>query len=83
MWYNSMMKWLLRSPLHGLISKNIMLLTYTGRKSGKVYTVPVNYVRQSDHLSVVSYRHRTWWRNLRGGAPVTLLIQGQEHTQCH
>jgi hypothetical protein len=67
MWYNSMMKWILRSPLHGLISKSTMLITYTGHKSGKLYTIPVNYVRDEDVLSVTSYRHRTWWRNLRGG----------------
>ncbi len=78
MWYNSIMKWLLRSPLHGLISKNIMLISYSGRKSGKVYTIPVNYVPKGEFLSVVSYRHRTWWRNLRGGVPATLLIQGVE-----
>lgn len=60
MWYNSIMKWILRSPLHGLINKSIMLITYTGRKSGKVYTIPVNYVRHGGLLSVTSYRHRTW-----------------------
>jgi deazaflavin-dependent oxidoreductase (nitroreductase family) len=78
MWYNPLIRWLLRSPLHSLISKNFMLITYTGRKSGKVYSTPVNYVRDGDHLLVTSYRHRTWWRNLRGGAPVTVRVQGQE-----
>lgn len=78
MWYNSIMKWLLGSPLHGFISKSMMLISYNGRKSGKVYTIPVNYVRQDELLSVVSHRNRIWWRNLRGGAPVTLLIQGAE-----
>jgi deazaflavin-dependent oxidoreductase (nitroreductase family) len=78
MWYNSIIRWLLRSPLHGLMSKNTMLITYTGRRSGKVYTTPVNYVRDGDELLVTSYRHRTWWRNLRGGAPVILRLRGQD-----
>jgi deazaflavin-dependent oxidoreductase (nitroreductase family) len=78
MGYNSIMAWLLRSPLHGLISRSFMLITFTGRKSGRVYTTPVNYVRDGDVLSVVSFRHRTWWRNLRGGAPVTVRVQGQD-----
>jgi deazaflavin-dependent oxidoreductase (nitroreductase family) len=78
MWYNPMMAWLLRSPLHGLISKSFMLVTYTGRKSGRVYTIPVNYVQNGSVLTVTSYRQRTWWRNLRGGAPVSVRLQGRE-----
>jgi deazaflavin-dependent oxidoreductase (nitroreductase family) len=78
MWYNPMMIWLLRSPLHAVISKNFMLVTYTGRKSGKAYTIPVNYVRNGPVLTVTSYRQRTWWRNLRDGAPVTVRLQGRE-----
>jgi deazaflavin-dependent oxidoreductase (nitroreductase family) len=77
MWYNSIIKPLLRSPLHGIMSTSTMLITYTGRKSGKTYSTPVNYVRDGNDLLVVSYRHRTWWRNLRGGAPVTVLLQGK------
>ncbi len=76
---NSMMAWLLRSPLHGLLSKNFMLITVTGRKSGKSLTTPVNYVRDGADLLIVSWRDRTWWKNLRGGAPVTLRLQGRDH----
>jgi deazaflavin-dependent oxidoreductase (nitroreductase family) len=72
------MKWILRSPLHGMLSKNTMLVTVTGRKSGKPITTPVSYVRIGDVLSVTSFRHRTWWRNLRGSAPVTIRLQGQD-----
>jgi hypothetical protein len=35
---------LLRSPLHGLVSGRIMLLTVTGRRSGRLFTVPVSYL---------------------------------------
>jgi deazaflavin-dependent oxidoreductase (nitroreductase family) len=72
------MKVVLRSPLHGLLSGSIVLITFTGQKSGKAYTTPVNYLRQGDVLSIVSLRNRTWWRNLRGGSPVTLRLQGQD-----
>ncbi len=78
MWFNSIIEWLLRSPLHGFVSKNMMLITFTGRKSGKVYTTPVNYIRNGDVLTTTSYKNRSWWRNLRGGAEVTLRIQGQD-----
>lgn len=77
---NPTMKLLLRSPLHGLVSNSFMLVTFTGRRSGRVYTIPVNYVRDGDVVFVVSYRHRTWWRNLRRGAPVTVRVKGEDLT---
>jgi deazaflavin-dependent oxidoreductase (nitroreductase family) len=77
MWFNPIMIGLLRSPLHGLVDKNMMLLNYNGRKSGTAYTLPVNYVRQDNQVWVMSQRDRTWWRNLRGGVPVSVLIRGQ------
>lgn len=69
---------MLRSPLHGLLSRSTMLVTVTGMKSGKAYTTPVNYVRQGNTLYTLSSRQRSWWRNLRGGAGVTLVLQGKE-----
>src|SRR2546421_3998594 len=40
---------LLKSPLHRLASKNLMLLTVTGRKSGRTYRLPVD--RKSTRLN--------------------------------
>ncbi|MDJ1420542.1 MAG: nitroreductase family deazaflavin-dependent oxidoreductase [Candidatus Methanoperedens sp.] len=68
---------LLRSPLHMLASKSTLLITFTGRKSGKSYTTPVNYVPDGDVLYIVSLRSRTWWRNLRGGAHVIVRLRGR------
>ncbi len=42
MWYNPIMMWLLRSPLHGMLSSSTMIITYTGRKSGKMFSTPDN-----------------------------------------
>jgi deazaflavin-dependent oxidoreductase (nitroreductase family) len=68
---------LLRSPLHRMADGSMMLISVTGRRSGKVYTTPVNYLRDGDSLTVVSMRERTWWRNLRGGAEVGLHLRGE------
>ncbi|MFN8597592.1 MAG: nitroreductase family deazaflavin-dependent oxidoreductase [Anaerolineae bacterium] len=73
---NPVMTFLLRSPLHGLLSKNMLLITVTGRKSGKSYTTPVGYVRSGAELLIVSSPDRSWWKNLRGGAPITIHLQG-------
>ena len=69
---------ILRSPLHGLLSKQMMLLTYTGRKTRKRYTIPVGYGRDGETLVVFS--SRPWRRNLRGGAPVEVLVRRKHHT---
>ncbi len=78
MWFNPIIAGLLNSPLHGLLSKSTMLVTYTGRKSGKTYHVPVNYLRDGDELLTTSSRDRTWWRNLRAGARVRLQLAGRD-----
>lgn len=77
MWFNPMMVWLLKSPLHGFISKGVMLVTVTGRKSGRSISTPTNYVRDGNTLWVISWRERTWWRNLRGGTNVRVLLSGK------
>ena len=77
MWFNPMMVWLLKSPLHGFISKNVMLTTVTGRKSGKQISTPTNYLRDGNALWVISWRDRNWWKNLRGGAKAQVLLAGQ------
>lgn len=77
---NATMTWLLRSPLSGLVHGQLMLLTVTGRKTGRTYTFPVQYVRDGDTLWVVTGGHedKTWWRNLRQQAPVTLLFRRKQ-----
>jgi deazaflavin-dependent oxidoreductase (nitroreductase family) len=70
------MKFVLRSPLHGMVDKTVLLITFTGRKSGKTYSTPVDYSQDGDQVYI--FTHANWWKNLRGGAPVRLLIRGQE-----
>jgi deazaflavin-dependent oxidoreductase (nitroreductase family) len=75
---NPLMKAILHSPFHAIMSKSMAILAVTGKKSGKVYSFPVNYQRDGDEIWVVSMRDRTWWKNLRGGAKVVLRLAGQE-----
>ncbi len=77
MWYNPIMEWILKSPLHGVLSSSMMIINYSGRKSGKAYHTPAGY-REIDHtLLTISYKNRTWWRNLRGGAEVKIFLKGK------
>ncbi len=78
MGYNPIIIWLLYSPLHWIMSGMTMIIQYKGRRSGKDYQLPVGYLRNGDTLLTVSFRRRTWWRNLRGGAPVRLRLEGMD-----
>lgn len=73
---NMIMTWLLRSPFHNLVSRNMALISVQGKKTGKLYRLPVNYQRSADSVWVTSYKYRRWWKNLRDGAQVTIRIQG-------
>lgn len=76
---NAIVKPLLKSPAHFVASSSLMLISVTGKKSGKVYTMPVQYKQvNQDTILFISQKERTWWRNLRGGAPVTLYVRGQQ-----
>jgi deazaflavin-dependent oxidoreductase (nitroreductase family) len=73
---NKAMKFVLRSPVHGMVSKSVLLISFTGRKSGKIYTTPVSYTQSGDQVTI--FTHADWWKNLRSGTPVTLRLQGRE-----
>jgi len=73
---NSAMKFVLRSPVHGMVSQTVLLVTFTGRKSGKTYTTPVSYSQSDERVTI--FTHAIWWKNLDSDTQVTLRIRGQE-----
>lgn len=75
---NPLMKTLLRSPLHGLVSGRLLLLTFTGRKTGKQYTTPVGYDQENHTLRL--FTESPWWKNLQGHVPVTVRLRGTVRT---
>jgi hypothetical protein len=80
---NRVMRLLLRSPLHPLASRNLALITVTGRRSGRKFTFPVSYLQEDDRVRItVGWPdQKLWWRNLQGdGGPVRLRIRGVERT---
>jgi hypothetical protein len=74
---NPVVRWLLRSPLHGLVSRGLILVTLSDRASGRRYALPVQYARRGDAVYVLSQPARRWWRNLIGGARVELRLRGE------
>jgi hypothetical protein len=70
---------LLRSPLHGVVSRNLLLMTYVGAKSGATRTLPLSYVEVAGRPYLCT-RSSRWWRNLRNGVPVELRLRGRRVT---
>ena len=79
---NPVMRLLLRSPLHVFLSSSLMLITFTGRRSGRRYTTPVRYMRAGEVVRCFTTAETKWWRNLKGGSAVTLRIRGRD-LPCH
>ena len=74
---NPFMIWLLRSPLHFLVSRQIMLISVKGRKTGRLYTTPVDYGRDKDAVLAITSQSYSWWKNLRGGGQADLVVGGR------
>ncbi|HZU71045.1 MAG TPA: nitroreductase/quinone reductase family protein [Ktedonobacteraceae bacterium] len=69
---------LLRSPMHRLMSNFLLLLTFTGSKTGKRYTIPIGYQREGNMLRL--FTDHTWYKNLLKFPTVKVRIQGKEYT---
>ena len=71
---------LANSPRFGrFIGRNITMITYTGRRSGNTFSIPVAYRRSGDEIEITPNMPdaKTWWRNFLGdGAPLTLSLDG-------
>lgn len=75
---NDFVVWALKSPLHAIMGPT-MLVTVTGRKTGRKITLPVNYDRAGDDLWILSSRDRAWWRNLLHGGEVDIHLHGRDY----
>jgi hypothetical protein len=74
---NPLVRAILRSRLHPLLSGTLLLVSHTGRRTGREYTFPVRYFAWDD--GVVVFSSARWWRHLLGGEPVRLLLRGTSH----
>lgn len=71
---NMFPKLVLSSPLHPLMSGRYLLLTFTGRRSGRPYTTPVAYLKREEIIILTT--DSRWWSNLVNGAPVVVNLKG-------
>jgi deazaflavin-dependent oxidoreductase (nitroreductase family) len=76
---NPVVSALLRSRLHWIASAGLVLITVTGRRSGRQYSFPVGYREDADRVVILvsEARHKQWWRNYRAPGRVELLLRGR------
>jgi len=74
---NPPVKMLLKSPFHAVMSKNTLLLEFTGRKSGRPLSTPISYYTAGGKAHCFTSKDFAWWRNLQGDAAVQIVIKGQ------
>lgn len=72
---NPLVVFILRSPLHFIASKNLIFITFQGRKSKKTFNIPVSYHREGNDLIALTLKQNLWWKNLKmlNRTQITLL----------
>jgi hypothetical protein len=70
----------LRSPLHRLLSGSLLLVSFTGRRTGQEHTRPVMFAEDERGLIIFvgHAEQKVWWRNLTERAPVRVRLRGLE-----
>jgi len=69
--------------LGAVLRRYITTIGYTGRKSGREFSLPIGYQRSADTVTIrVGMPDRkTWWRNFLGaGAPMWIELDGARRT---
>ena len=72
---NVPMRAVLGLPFPTPLGRSLMLLHYTGRRTGTAYRQPISYVRNGDVL--LTPGGGRWTLSLSAGEPVRLRIQGR------
>jgi deazaflavin-dependent oxidoreductase (nitroreductase family) len=78
---NRVVKAVLASALHPLLSRGLALITVTGNRTGRRYTFPVGYRQEGNRVTIgVGWPERKrWWRNLTDGGRVEMRIRGHRY----
>jgi hypothetical protein len=73
---NVPMRLILGLPFPTPLSRQLMLLSFTGRKTGKAYRQPVSYVPDGDTL--LTPGGGRWKLNLREDQPIRIRLRGRD-----
>lgn len=76
---NPIIKSILESRLHGVISRQLMLVKFKGRKSGKEFVTPTAYNEFDGTIiiTIVEMKNKKWWKNYTEVWPMDVLVRGR------
>jgi deazaflavin-dependent oxidoreductase (nitroreductase family) len=76
---NAVVSGVLRSPFHRLLSGSVDVVRYTGRRSGRPFSTPTQYVRRGEEVIILVGRPeaKTWWRNFVTDREMDVLVRGR------
>jgi deazaflavin-dependent oxidoreductase (nitroreductase family) len=77
---NFFVKAIATSPLHRMLGEGLGVITVEGRKTGRLYSTPINVTKENEGFTVTSLRSRSWWRNLRRGRTAQLQVSGRPYS---
>lgn len=72
---NPVTRWLLSSRFHPRVSEALLLLHYSGRRTGRAYTVPAGYHWIDGQLSLLT--NSGWRHNFEGGCDIEVTYRGE------
>jgi len=72
---NPILRFLLRTPIMGPGRDRLMVVSFSGRKSGRRYTIPLSAHRIDNNLYALTAA--PWKRNFRDGAAAEVLHNGK------
>ena len=72
-------KIILQSPFHIFIDKKTALIEFTSRRSGRFELQPIHYLRKDNIIQALCEKGKDWWKNLKSGAPVRLVLNGKKY----
>ena len=76
---NPIMIFLMRSPLHFLVSHSVIVLYVFGTKTGKLYRIPVSFFEhRKGLLTCVTDKPNIWWKNLKEEKEIKIVFKGKE-----
>lgn len=76
---NPLVRGLLRSRGHRLLSRWLVELHYEGRRTGRQYAIPVLAAVERERVVVVATMpaHKQWWRTFREPTTARILVRGE------
>ena len=79
---NPLVRRILRSRFHGLLSGLLVVLEYEGRTTGRRFAIPLRYAETKDARLValaVDPDTKRWWRSFAEPRRAVVLHRGQRH----